>query len=104
MVAKMKMDHSLAPDQGFYSAHYADATQTTSSWFLHNKKETLAISPFCSSYQQSIPILPVPGFLADSTCSGEEIHWVIIKLSNKKCWLETSYNGDEYEVHLNKFD
>jgi len=49
---------------------------------------------------EPVSLEPLPGFLSDGTCALPGPTWTITKLTQKRVWLKTTFNGKDYEVHF----
>lgn len=88
---------------GFWMTFTDTTKKIPSYWALasgsKNKKIVFGIFG-CLLTDTAVAFQPLPGYLSDGSCN--DPLWDISKLSNNRMWLKISFNGNEYEVHLNK--
>lgn len=81
----------------------ADTITYFSEWGVYNNNSKLFVDEFgCRGYfppDTAPPFQPLPGFIAGG-CTNPNAEWTIIKLTQKKLWLKTTLNGNNYEVHF----
>jgi len=86
-----------------FAVEISDSFSYPSFWILYNDDQNLILGTFgCSGFIppfQPVSFAPVPGFMTDDSCSVFPI-WTIVKLTQKKLWLTTTFKDKYYEVRL----